>query len=177
MFWAEPSFSARPTRGMFAAQPTKTTTTRANWRQAGAERILWIQESLANPFVIRPSERVAEREIFLFPTMPTFVPCRFTTITAATSRARRQTCCRRCFTPERNRPMTPTAAKRPPGRPRKEKHERCYQSVDVQMDPPLLCALDSHAEAECASRSEVIRRACSEYLRRAAKRSARQEEG
>ena len=71
--------------------------------------------------------------------------------------------------------MTTQTAKRGPGRPPKPKAApgRKFAQVTVQLPPDLVADLDREAEAEGAgSRSELIRRACAEMLRRREKRRA-----
>lgn len=67
--------------------------------------------------------------------------------------------------------------KRPPGRPKKKRApngSRRYLAITLFLDPALITALDTQYEAEgLESRSELVRKACREYLRRVEKRAAR----
>jgi hypothetical protein len=67
--------------------------------------------------------------------------------------------------------------RRGPGRPKKKRPQgRQFHQITVLLPPDLVATLDAQAEAEgLDSRSDLIRRACGEYLRRREKRRARGE--
>ncbi len=71
--------------------------------------------------------------------------------------------------------MNDPAKKR--GRPKKRSGKgRFYVQTTTQLDRDLITRLDAHLSAEgMESRSELIRKACNEYLRRAGKRAVREE--
>lgn len=75
--------------------------------------------------------------------------------------------------------MTEPAPIRPthPGRRKRAPNgTQRYLQITVLLPPDLLAALDAQADADgIASRSNLIRKACQEYLRRAAKRAAKAE--
>lgn len=77
---------------------------------------------------------------------------------------------------------SPTTTERPkgrPGRPRKRGANGIhrYVPITVSLDPDLIERLDERAEIEqLEGRSEIIRRACREHLRRLDKREKREEE-
>ena len=64
-------------------------------------------------------------------------------------------------------------APRRPGRPRGSKKDRPHlQQITAHLPPDLVSALDRQAEAEgIDSRSEIIRLACADLLRRREKRN------
>lgn len=64
-----------------------------------------------------------------------------------------------------------------PGRPKKRNPKgSLFKQKTVLLDDDLTAALDRQAEAEgMDSRSAILRKACREYLRRAAKRASRED--
>lgn len=72
-------------------------------------------------------------------------------------------------------PRGPAKIGRPTTRRRAPNGTQRFLPITVTLDPILLAALDERAKTEgIGGRSEIIRRACREYLRRAAKRSAQE---
>lgn len=67
-----------------------------------------------------------------------------------------------------------------PGRRRRQRAPngtQQYLQITVSLPPDLVAGLDAQADAEgILSRSAVIRKACDAYLRKAAKRAARDAE-
>jgi metal-responsive CopG/Arc/MetJ family transcriptional regulator len=71
---------------------------------------------------------------------------------------------------------TPIRPTHPGRRKRAPNGTQRYLQITVQLPPDLIAALDAQADADgVTSRSNLIRKACQEHLRRAAKRAAREE--
>lgn len=74
--------------------------------------------------------------------------------------------------------QTPTPPRRPGQRRRRAPNgQPRYLQINVMLPPGLVAELDRYVEAEdLESRSELVRRACEAFMRKAARRAAREDD-